>query len=158
MFGDELTGRTFQMETTDTNDNSSAIISFMVKPLLADQRKDRPDLQKRLMKIQYGWETLGNYDILVATKSDEFGTYPDELVSMAGNGPVWGTYTGDYPMIWGQFVWGVQTAKKTFSRPNHHGYYFLARVKNETADRPWKVSRISTMSRLRPRYQHIGAR
>lgn len=146
MFGASATGRTFQMET-GTDDNDSAIISYAIKPLLNDAR---PDLIKRLMKVQFSHETLGTYDLLVAFKNDEFGGYADSRIDLTGVGELWGTG------VFGTFIWGEQDGKKTFEEPQLRGYYFLLRMKNASADEPWKISRIGCMFRVRGRYQPLG--
>lgn len=146
MFGASVTGRTFEMET-GTNDNSSAIVSYAIKPLLNDVR---PDLIKRMMKVQFSHETLGAYDLLVAFKNDDYGGYSDTRIDLTGAGPVWGTD------VFGTFVWGAQSAKKTFEEPHLRGYYFFLRMKNEQADEPWQISRLGVMYRVRGRYQPLG--
>jgi len=145
MFGDSITGRTFQMET-GTNDNSSAIISYAIKPVLNDIR---PDLVKRLMKVQFTAETLGAYDLLVAFKNDDFGGYANERMDLTGSAETWGSG------VWGTFIWGDQEGKKIFKEPHIRGYHFFIRMKNDQADEPWKISRLGCMYRIRGRYQVI---
>lgn len=147
MFGCSILGKTFQMET-GTDDDGGDLTSFAEKPLLTYAA---PGMRKRLMKVQHNWRELGTYNVLVAFKTDEFATYSDETVDLTPLGAKYGT------AVYGVDVYGGQTSSIRFKRPHIRGYFFMARIKSETADEPWECSRIVCMYRVVGRLQPAGA-
>ena len=142
--GDESTGKVWRLET-GTNDDDGVIDSYAEKAILYETD---PDFQKTLKRVQGKFATLGEYDIKMGWKSDEYSDqgYFEETKSLAAK-----SITRD-KFVRGEEIRGVSNTKTVFIEPYARGTGFTIRMRNANADEPWKCRGIHAAFSTRRRY------